>query len=66
MTISWYSTEHYHPTEKAIKDNRIILTYTPGYEDESKTYRLVSAQFVKKCSDVTHWSYLEPPKVEEA
>jgi hypothetical protein len=62
MSILWLNIKNCLPTLQDIKDNKLILTYSPAYEDEQDVYRLVSAQFVKKCTDVTHWTYLKPPK----
>jgi len=40
-----------------------VLTYSALYgDDDVNTYRLIDAQFVKICTDITHWSYLEKPE----
>ena len=31
-------------------------------EKPELAYRILDSQFIKICSDVTHWMYLEPPK----
>lgn len=40
-----------------------VLTYSPHYNgDINMTYRLIDTQFLRFCSDVTHWCYLEAPQ----
>jgi len=42
-----------------------VLTFSDVYEDDDvNIYRLIDSQFVKICSDVTHWLYLEKPELE--
>lgn len=47
------------------KDKRVIC-YSPVYESETNNqemlFRIMAGNFVKICTEVTHWSYLEPPK----
>lgn len=45
------------------KLDKRVLTYSVLYgENDVNTYRLIDAQFVKLCTDVTYWAYLEPPE----
>lgn len=47
------------------RDQR-VLTYSEIYKDKPElAYRLLDGQFVRMCSDVTHYAYLRPPDVGE-
>ena len=42
-----------------------VLTYSPIYEEQDVyAFRLLDAQFVRTCIDVTFWAYLEKPGSE--
>uniref|UniRef100_A0A6M3LJW3 DUF551 domain-containing protein n=1 Tax=viral metagenome TaxID=1070528 RepID=A0A6M3LJW3_9ZZZZ len=32
-----------------------ILAYSPGYTNEQMTHRILDAQFLRACNEVTHW-----------
>jgi hypothetical protein len=48
------------------KDDERVVTYSPCYEEtkdaQKMTYRLMSGQFVRICTDVTHWAKMHPPQ----
>lgn len=56
--ILWVYKYHALPT-----GNKRVLTYSPVYEgvDETMVFRVVNAQFVKICTDIEYWTYLEKP-----
>ena len=40
-----------------------VLTYSDCYPDNPEmAYRILSGQFVRICTEVTHWTYLNPPE----
>jgi len=40
-----------------------VLTYSPEYkETDAMRYRIMDGQFVRICTDVTHWKRLESPE----
>jgi hypothetical protein len=54
--MKWISVKDRFP------DSGRVLTYSPDYLiKEEMTYRILDAQFVRICIDVTHWLPLEPP-----
>jgi len=57
--ILWVYKYYALPTDREKK----VLAYSPIYEgvDESMVFRIVSAQFVKICTDIEYWAYLEKP-----
>lgn len=50
---------------KAPELGRRVLACDNNEKDPVKMYRILDTQFVKMCSDVTHWMYLEQPKGEK-
>ena len=57
--IKWIRVE----TSIPLRHER-VLTYSPAYEDKdnnSMLYRIMSEEFVRMCTEVTHWARLEKP-----
>lgn len=59
--MKWKSiSKHGYP-----KTGSRVLTYSGIYDkldvDIVNVYRVLDAQFVRICKDVTHWMYLEKP-----
>ena len=47
------------------RDER-VLTYSPVYQNEPQlAYRILDGQFVRMCSEITHYIYLRPPEGSE-
>ena len=58
--MEWISVKDRFP-EKGQR----VLVYSPGYTNETMTYRILDAQFLRTCYDVTHWMLLpDPPEGE--
>jgi hypothetical protein len=54
----WVDVKEYMPEA----GNRVI-TFSPVYsEDHPMRYRIMDAQFVRICPEVTHWDTLTPPE----
>lgn len=48
------------------QNGRRVLAYSNLYgEDDVNTYRIIDAQFIRICTDVTHWAYLESPELQK-
>ena len=46
------------------RDQR-VLTYSETYKDQPElAYRILDGQFVRICTDVTHYMYLRSPEEE--
>ena len=64
IPITWRKVkEDGLPTNK----NYQVITYTPGiknpmYSGDEPVFRLVTAQFAKTMSDITHWAYVYKPE----
>jgi hypothetical protein len=60
VTIDWIRKTD----ELPIGDER-VLVYSPCYESQyvghEMTYRVISGQFVRICTDVSHWARLHSP-----
>lgn len=53
---------NWQPIETAPEDDR-VLVFSPGYgEHDPMRYRVINAEFIALCADVTHWMPLEPPQ----
>jgi len=49
--------------DKLPKEDVRVLVFTPGYQEgDPMRYRVMDSRFVKICSEVTHWTYLEAPE----
>jgi len=58
--MKWYSVEKH-----GLPDDVRVLTYSMTYDGKPEmAYRLLDGQFVRICSEVTHYMYLEPPKIK--
>jgi hypothetical protein len=43
-----------------------VLTYSEVHEGRPDlAYRILDGQFIKICTDVTHWTYLRPPNKDK-
>lgn len=61
--IDWTLIEN-HKTDKLLKayKGKRVMIFTPVYpEGHEMRYRLVDREFVKVCTDATHWAPLTPP-----
>jgi len=46
--------------------DRRVLTYSEVYKDSpTLAFRILDGQFVRLCTEVTHYSYLIPPEEEK-
>lgn len=64
MAIKWRGRSEGLPVEN---DNRQVLVFSPVYpKGNHMRYRLMGAQFVKFCEEVTYWVYMDDLEPEEA
>ena len=55
--MKWISVKYGLPEK-----NCRVLVYSPDYpKDKTMEYRIIDSRFIRICTDVTHWIYLNPP-----
>lgn len=59
--MKWYSVKDNKPDPAKTDANRILI-YTPDVNSERDKYRLIEIQFLKICSDATHFAYIYSPE----
>jgi hypothetical protein len=55
--MDWISKEDSLP-----KADTQVLVFSPVYqENDNMRFRIMGGQFVRICTEATHWAYLEAP-----
>jgi hypothetical protein len=55
--MDWVSRE-----DKLPRRGRRVMIFSPCYKKEADRFRLVDGEFVRICTDATHWTYLSGPE----
>lgn len=54
---------HWFKSKILPKQDVRVLVYAPEHNDCNR-FRIIDSKFVKICTDVTHWAYLDPPPLD--
>jgi hypothetical protein len=61
MSFNWINIKDRLPSDEDVKNDTRVLVISPCYKNTEMRYRLLSAQFVRICTDISHWCYVEEP-----